>query len=447
MKNILFLSLFLLSFGLVAQEVAIDIAPSIIGNYSKTFFDKLQTKNLENNNDTLELPFFDDFSNSFVYPNQSFWDGCAAFINNNYAIDPISIGVASLDAIDSTGAVYSHFPFSASVVAENLTSRPINLNYSPADSIYLSFYYQCGGKGDTPEKNDSLLLEFSTPNTDWKTIWAVEGGTNMNYFQQVILPITDTIFLEKGFRFRFKNYASLGSNYEPSFNSNFDVWNIDYVRLDTARSVYDTINQDVAFVSNFSSMLKEYEAIPWEHFKPFASENTIDSLVYLYKNNGTHTQNINRQLVIKDLWGSGTGFSSLDDSENILAGETIHYAKQVNYIFNSTTADSACFEMKGFIKTDTTEARRAFRWNDTIRYQQKFLNYYSYDDASAESGYGIAGQGTSDAAVALKFNILKPDTLRGVNMFFNQVLNQANQNYFYLMVWANNNGIPGDTIV
>ncbi|HOE03909.1 MAG TPA: T9SS type A sorting domain-containing protein [Bacteroidales bacterium] len=447
MKKCTFLILFLLpGLSLWAQETLIDIAPSVIRDYSKKYFKEYDYKSVKNA-DTLELPFFDDFSNSYVFANQAIWDGHSAFINNGYAIDPISIGVASLDILDSTGAVYTNLSFTTSLVSEYLTSKPINLQYSPGDSVYLSFYYQCGGTGEKPDVGDSLVLEFSSPDTTWVSVWNTDGGVAMDTFQLVLVPVTDPAFLKKGFRFRFKNYASIGSNYEPSFNSNFDIWNIDYVRLDTARNMNDTITQDVAFISDFTSMIDTYESVPWEHFKPVAAANTIDSLVYVYKNNGTTGQNINRQLTIRDLWGTGSGFSSLDDSENILPGSTLSYGKQVNYVFNSNTIDSACFELKGFIKTDTTAARRPYRWNDTIIYNQCFYNYYAYDDGSAEQGYGIAGQGTAGSAVALMFEPLQADTLRGVNIFFNQVLNDANIHYFYLMVWENDGGVPGDTLV
>ena len=42
---------------------------------------------------------------------------------------------------------------------------------------------------------------------------------------------------------------------------------------------------------------------------------------------------------------------------------------------------------------------------------QKFFNYYSYDDGSAEIGYGVSGN--TDLKIAYKFDVLKPDTLRG----------------------------------
>ena len=41
--------------------------------------------------DTLELPFFDDFSEYTIYPDPGLWEDQYAFINNTYGVNPISI--------------------------------------------------------------------------------------------------------------------------------------------------------------------------------------------------------------------------------------------------------------------------------------------------------------------------------------------------------------------
>ena len=51
------------------------------------------------------FPFFDDFSNSNIsYDN---WTDRSTLINNSYAINPISSGVATFDGLDSNGFAYS----------------------------------------------------------------------------------------------------------------------------------------------------------------------------------------------------------------------------------------------------------------------------------------------------------------------------------------------------
>jgi len=96
--------------------------------------------------------------------------------------------------------------------------------------------------------------------------------------------------------------------------------------------------------------------------------------------------------------------------------------------------------------TDTISTRRPYRWNDTTRYQQKFFNYYAFDDGTAENGYGLYGEGSERGMVAMRFDTYKKDTLRGIQVYFNQTLNQANQNYFTLIIWNENNNRPGSVI-
>ena len=46
------------------------------------------------------------FPISSVYPDQTFWSDAYAFINNNYCIEPVTNGVATLDALDADGSIY-----------------------------------------------------------------------------------------------------------------------------------------------------------------------------------------------------------------------------------------------------------------------------------------------------------------------------------------------------
>jgi len=49
--------------------------------------------------------------------------------------------------------------------------------------------------------------------------------------------------------------------------------------------------------------------------------------------------------------------------------------------------------------------------------------------------------------MAYRFKLNRsPDTLRGISMYFNKTLTSENQQFFYLTVWNDNNGKPGDTI-
>lgn len=114
----------------------------------------------------IDLPFEDDFSYDSVYPNSAQWIDKDVYVNAHYPIFPVDYGVATFDVLDASGGLYpgsTQFPF----IADHLTSYPIKLGgLTPADSVYLSFYYQPQGNGDVPLPYDSLVLEFGVYNGD-----------------------------------------------------------------------------------------------------------------------------------------------------------------------------------------------------------------------------------------------------------------------------------------
>ncbi len=178
----------------------------------------------------LQLPFIDDFSSTKIYPNGQQWMDNQVYINNSFGKLTLGYGIATLDALDSTGAIYSHANISG-FDADQLTSQPIDLDLGADTSVYLSFYYQPQGYGDAPEAQDSLILEFFAPQTNkWVWIWSTPGSPGHD-FRQVMIPVRGAIFMQQGFQFRFKNRASLANAYEPSLKSNADHWHLDYVYL------------------------------------------------------------------------------------------------------------------------------------------------------------------------------------------------------------------------
>jgi hypothetical protein len=457
---------------LYAQEtiVSLEINP-VIRNHIKqiTHADRKKISRA-----VLEVPFLDDFAKPTVFPDNMLWTDDYAFVNTSYAYHPISIGVVTLDAINSDGSIYPEAG-SLSFAADTLTSQKINLNYPGDNSIYLSFFYQPGGLGDTPEPGDTLLLEFYAPEEQtWHKAWHVtfhaqdsilneyyaynnseqvhSGDTLTDLkkeFFQVILPVDDEKFLNASFQFRFRNYASFSSNPDiESKTSNSDHWHLDFVWLDTNRTINDTILNDITFTKPIESLLNNYESIPWTHFPRASAYEMSDSISITYQNIGNETWNISREFEIEDLMGTtGTEEFTGGTGANIPPFTTERYQRFIDYIFPYTPEnDSASFEIRSYMVTDTLAARAPFRWNDTTRFTQKFFNYYAFDDGSAENGYGLYGEGSELAMVAMRFEPYQKDTLRGVQMYFNQTLNQANQNYFTLKVWNERNNQPGTVI-
>lgn len=428
-----------LSISTNAQEALTGLSDNPL---AKEYYNNILTSKKSGNGDTLELPFIDDFSGSFVEPDPNKWIDNHAFINNVYGISPVTIGVATLDALDYDGSHYENasvFPF----IADYLTSRAINLEYAPSDSIYLSFYYQPQGLGEMPDTQDSLCLDFFDPEElQWINVWSVPGSP-LKAFERVMINIKDEKFLKKGFQFRFRNYASLPlADSQADRRSNVDHWNIDYVILDKGRTYTDTVHRDVAFIEPLTSILKDFYSIPWPHFQDAYHTQRKPFIDIVYLNYDTITRNISRSLQITDLYKHSV-YNTVPTANDVNPGDTVRYNIPFDYPFNFSVMDSAEFLIKAFLSTDAFD----YKTNDTLIFNQKFYDYYAYDDGTAEAGYGLRGEGSRNSSVAVKFNTYRPDTLRAIDIYFNKLPDSLNLNfYFNLNVWNNEKGIPGRII-
>ena len=422
--------------------------PAIQKNHS-------QYENLTKSLPGLHLPFFDDFSGSNdIYPKSSLWKDRLVFINKTYPVNPPTLGVATFDVINDTGALYPYAtptPF----IADTLTSQDIRLDssfvgtpsaLSTADSLYLSFYFQPQGIGDAPSASDSLILEFyDAGQNKWHKVWASPGMDLATFkskytwdFKQVMIPIKNAIYFNAHFKFRFKNYGSIAPLSIPSWQSNCDQWNIDYVYLNKNRSKSDSSYTDIAFVDNATSMLKNYTSMPARHF---SNSDLASNFVLKEVNLNNILTNMYYQYVVTEKGGPFTssytgGVADIEPFKPFgFHNEPLHTNPAINFTLPSISGqDSAVFYVTHSIKSNGfTDTRKS---NDTLVLKQEFYNYYSYDDGSAENGYGVSG---TNPKVAYKFNIQQADTLGGIQMYFNQTLNSPYSKYFYLMVWSSLN--------
>jgi len=435
------LLLFSLFNGIAAfsQEVVIGLSRNISLQNSESPAE--QVKGMLTS-DTLEIPFFDDFSDSYISPDSRKWEDKSVFINNTFSVRQISAGIATLDALDSEGRLYetaSSFVFEA----DHLTSKPINLNYSAGDNIYLSFFYEAGGLSDKPEPGDSLVLQFWAPGEkEWFRIWKAPLNET-NGFRPVIINISDNRFLKKGFRFRFINHASLSAAVsDPSMAGNCDIWNIDYILLDKNRHPADTVPPDVAFTLPVRSVLKTYEQMPWNQFRQVFLSEMGPYITINYRNNDRIVRNVTRSFEITDVYKNTVVHTFTAGATNLNPDTIVTYNAALIYTFNSTCNDSALFRIKCYLTTDAFDRKQ----NDTIIYYQQFGRCFAFDDGTSEAGYGISGLGSRNAMVAYRFKSFIPDTLRAVQICFNDSYLNANQRAFDLMIWNNYKGVPGDVI-
>lgn len=429
--------LFTVQFGF-GQELVTGLQSNPVIKYNHLKRDQSKGISAED----LTLPFFDDFSDCDIFPDSSKWTDDFVFINNTYTSDQVTTGVATFDAIDNTGRLYesaSDFVFEA----DHLTSQPIDLELAPSDSVRLSFFYQPGGLADIPEENDTLVLQLYSPSEDlWFPVWKKAGG-NYSDFRSAIIRIDDPKFLRKGFRFRFINHASLSSNLsEPSMAGNCDQWNIDYILLDKYRDDADTLFRDVAFRFPHRSLLTSHEAMPWKQFLQVALNEMAPSVPFHYRNNDEIVRNVTRNIEIRDMYEDLQVYTFPPTAANVDPYTNVDYDATLIYTFSSSNSDSALFRIKSWLITDNFDPKT----NDTVVYYQKFSNYFAFDDGSAEGGYGINGLGSRNAMVAYRFKSFIEDTLRAIQICFNDSYLNANLRSFDLMVWDDNGGIPGNVI-
>lgn len=458
MKYILLSILTFVGFLGRAQEQLVPLGsnPSLV--HAQQSQAELKKGNTKGGTNAVKLPFYDDFSRTGVYPQQELWANRYVFINKSFAIDPPSIGVATFDAIDQYGAVYSNmstFPTVADTlctVAIRLDSNfSTNTSLSPADSLYLSFYIQPQGMGDKPQLEDSIVLQFYNQKDNiWQSVWNMEGmsvdsmmakyGTK---FLQIHIPIKDSVYFGPAFKFRFYNYVSIPDQNIPSWRSGmYDHWNLDYVFLDLNRSINDVYFDDVAISTNVTTLLKNYQSMPWNQFLANASSEMdyTKSIIYKRSDDLSNTLNVAQYFSIQNLDDKSYFYQNPNPSSvNMTTFERIFKPDYSSYAFNSNASPYADFKVEFRTLTSPDENR----YNDTLKFFQRFYNYFAYDDGIPEAGYGLS---TANGQLAIQFHANTADSIQSVQFFFNQTLGAASQQYFDLQIWNDNNGVPGTVI-
>jgi hypothetical protein len=436
-KYILLIALYISGFHSFCQEalVPMDVNPVIKNYISKNGIACAYRTSAAAV--PLPLPFADDFSSTEVYPSPLRWMDNKVFINSTFARVMPTVGVATFDGLDEFGNAYVPGATGAGS-ADVLTSQPLLLStkpqggtYTTADSIYISFYYEKQGYGDAPETSDSLILEFYRPSQSaWTRAWYSTGGVTSG--QDTVFTKTDVLidasYLEDGFQFRFRNYGNLSGS--------LDHWHIDYVRVLSTTGV-STALIDQSFTQDKISDLETFTAIPWKHYKNNSNQSALIK------------DNVNINYIIYQTAGvvnSGFRHDAYAPSTNLVgqfsggifpapSNTRLPYSYALNYIYPVTEQlndDSSYFDLVDYF--DTPQGGDSIYSNDTVRYRQYFYNYYAYDDGTCENGYDL--QNAPNGKIAMKFDMLQADTLRGVQIFFAQQNADVSNKLITLKVWS-----------
>ena len=419
------------------------------------------------------LPFFDDFTQAGYYPDDSKWQKGNVFVNSGFPKMPVNYRAATLDLIDRHGKVYrngSSNPFRADTLL-SVRIRLDSLNnqkLTPADSLYLSFYYQPGGFGDDPERDDSLVLKFGYGYNEtvydttiqdsvtvrkhaWRQMWAAEGQTyesfiaecdENQYFKKVMIPITATCLFHEDFYIMFFNYGTLPTTMYPNDRSNMDQWNVDFVYLDKDRSMETDTYPLVSFTNTSPTFLKRYRSMPYKHYanNPI---NEIENCFNMYLTNmDVNTHEVRYSCEVEDN-NSDWSYSYTSDPFYINQYSNVGVMKDSvvmgNFIYPyNLNVDTTSFTIRHYV--DVVDEHSGEVAGDSIVVKQGFYNYFAYDDGTPEMGYGLV---PNDTYFAAQFKVTQLDTVCGVQMLFNRTFNDANFNFFDIVVWKDNNGKPG----
>ncbi|MES2565652.1 MAG: T9SS type A sorting domain-containing protein [Bacteroidota bacterium] len=401
----------------------------------------------------LDLPFFDDFSYAYKspYPSAANWVDSNVYVNTGFGIAPITLGVATFDGLNKKGYPYKiGNPVNYSESSDTLLSRPINLEatsthiYSPADTIYMSFYYQAAGNGEAPESNDSLCLDFYKARQKvWKKVWGVKGynpSSSDTAFYRVRVPIADTSYCDSLFQFRFRNKGTASGS--------LDHWHIDYVQIKMSYYYNDTVPDDIAFVYKPSSFLKNYSVMPYRQYN--SSEMAPKFRNYIRSNfNVPKASDYNYSVSTKTGTIATDNYGTFDNPGILPFLNNGYYSGNAAMPvftlqpFPVSFSDSAYFSIQHVLSTSVAGDTKKF--NDTLTHIQRFTNYYAYDDGTAEQGYYL---NTYGAKTAVRFSLNVPDTLHSVRIYFDPIVNGSAivLSGFRIIIWDNSGNGPGNII-
>ena len=439
MKNllsILFACAFLSSFS-QETETVIRFDAQRNAHSQKEFIWKQQGE-VRGGTASLTLPFFDDFSRYSIPTSDPAvpgawqrWADTSAFINSGFPIAPPTIGVATLDGLRTDGYPYNFADEFSYGSADTLTSLPIDLSgLTAADQVFLSFFYEGGGLGNSPDAGDSLIVEFYSPfgAGQWTQVWTSPEVFQTDAFEQTFIAVNTPEYLLDGFQFRFRNFGTLSGA--------FDHWHIDYVQLDAGVDSSNVIFDEVCMQFPLRTLLNEYTAMPLTHFAANAANNMASSIAVQERNLG-NDENIVTNYSITKQDGTSQVFNAVDFNTALNANSSFTRTINLNgFTYNVTPIDTCSyFDVKTYI--NPTDARLQ---NDTATLRQYLYNYYAYDDGTAERGYSNAAAG---GMLAMKFRAEVADSLLGLFVYWLPSGVNVTAETFLMRAWSDGGTEPG----
>ncbi|MBR9860873.1 T9SS type A sorting domain-containing protein [bacterium] len=413
---------------------------------------QVNTVNKWGRKDTLELPFFEDFSTSNVYPDSSKWLNNQVFVNSQFPINPPTINVATFDALNPQGR-----PYNGTInrrlfgPGDSLLSQPINTydsngtRYKLSDSLYFSFFYQPNGNGYHLGERDSIRLFFKSENGNWIQVWTKGGTPESKPFRQVLIPITDTGYLHKGFQFLFTTWTKQVGN--------ANQWHIDYIVFNKNRNAGDSFYYDHAFSSQASSLLKDYSVMPLDHYKASPGKENADSIFI-------DASNLDEDLCVcqvrhEETFGATTLKSTLLTENNVNMPSQSHVLRRFeSYNFTNISGQRPVVIDRLYeIEEAGISSINDIRINDQLRTTQVFDDYFAHDDGTAERGFGFdhnTNPSNIEGEIAYRFTLNKADSVYAIGVYFNEAVFDVSREEFTLRIWQHLGGVDttgGDSLI
>lgn len=373
--------------------------------------------------DTVQIPFFDDFSTYTGVPDSSQWEqGGGAFATIGLGIFPPSRGVISFDGLNENGTPYDFRPNFPRGTADILTSIPIDLSpWDINENISLSFFWQQAGLGEAPDarQGDSLIVEFKVPDTDstfeWKVVWAVQASDSLpnDTIQFAQIDLIESEYFYNSFQFRIRNRGTLSGNY--------DNWIVDYIVLN--QTIFGPrFSQDRTIQTSQQRVFRDFTSIPVEQINTDSLETYFldsydyyvqtlfnDFSVYAVRNILTE-KNSNSLIQNTPIQGgfinpfeirSETGQINKNNISAFPINKNQHYTFEKSFIL--------------FDHDDGVYESIDRRVNDTTSFLGHLSDFYAYDDGIPELGAGIR---TPFGKVAMEYALYSKDTMTGLDIMF-----------------------------
>jgi hypothetical protein len=378
----------------------------------------------------LRLPFFDDFSTAVKVPHDSLWINAGVRVNNQFAINAPSKGVATFDGLKTNGQPWNFDPVLEQQAVDTLTSQPIDLSgLTPASNVVLSFFWQAGGLGEAPDPTDSLMVQVKTAGGVWRTVRTLTDNTPViEEFQYVSLPINTADLLHAAFQFRFRAYGRAAGMY--------DIWNIDYVYLGQNRTLDNPSVRDLAVSGPLKSVLRRYTAMPWEQFNvnPQAETAAADSTVL----SNLELENFNVLKYTYSITDAATGSPLYNFAESAGLQLGANQKRPIGIPVGSIPPVAGPRVLRSTFRiTDETTGNVSIpgvnlRRNDTVSNVTALTDYFAYDDGTAEYGMGVRQR---QGRVAVRYVLNKPAQLTAVRLYITQLERSLTGQTLVLSVW------------